>query len=83
MRTGNSMVDRAVRRLLSEGFHTVSYNKANPGEKSILLTNSDSHEAAVIKFGGRQEPQLSRGDIADRKPDVTMPVGTYLLHWRP
>lgn len=83
MRTGNDTVDRGIRKLLREGFHTVAYNRANPDRKSVVLSHEKTGEGAVITFGGRQAPVLERGALEADGPDVKMPVAKYLEHWRP
>lgn len=83
MRTGNSIVDRGVSKLLSEGFNVQSFNRSNPAEKKILMVNRETGEGAVITFGARQTPKLERGPIDAEGADVKMPVAKYLAHWSP
>ena len=83
MKSGSKIVDRAVRKLLSEGFNLMNVNQGNLRNRSLLLTNPESREAAVIKYGEKKRAILERGPVAASEPRIIMPVFSYLRHWKP
>ncbi len=79
--TGDKTVDRAARKLASEGFILRHTNLSAAAKKVFLFVNGN-HEGASITFGGKDAPVLKRGPLDSSKPEIIMPVSAYLKHWR-